>query len=164
MGSYTVVVDATNFTGTGALVGYSATATGQGTTATDSNGSPASVSLTTANDETIDFGYYAAMPGIKVLEADQRHDNDTGTGPYVPVGSTVTWTYDVTNTTGNVPLAGVTVTDSSQLTPGDPRQLTSATRTLTACSTSPRPGCSRPRAPPRRPVRQRRHRHRDPGG
>ncbi len=116
-GSYTVVVDATNFTGTGALVGYSATATGQGTTATDSNGSPASVSLTTANDETIDFGYFLAAPGIHLIKLTNNSDNDTGTGPLVPVGSTVTWTYNVTNT-GNVPLSGVTVTDNNG-TPGN---------------------------------------------
>src|SRR5207248_126215 len=44
-------------------------------------------------------------------------DNDAGTGPFVPVGSTVTWTYQVTNT-GNVTLTNVTVSDDNG-TPGN---------------------------------------------
>jgi uncharacterized repeat protein (TIGR01451 family) len=38
-------------------------------------------------------------------------DNESGLGPLLPVGATVTWTYLVSNP-GDVPLAGVTVTDS----------------------------------------------------
>ena len=38
------------------------------------------------------------------------YDADTAPGPTAPVGSTVTWTYTVTNT-GTVPLSGVIVTD-----------------------------------------------------
>src|SRR5437667_181308 len=39
-------------------------------------------------------------------------EKDTGTGPFVPVGTTVTWTYNVTNT-GNVTLNNVVVTDDN---------------------------------------------------
>src|SRR5206468_1093855 len=39
-GTYTVTVDASNFSGAGALVGFSASPTGQGTTTTDSNANP----------------------------------------------------------------------------------------------------------------------------
>ena len=45
--------------------GYTASPTGQGTVATDSNGSPASVTLTTdsSTDDTIDFGFYMPCTG-----------------------------------------------------------------------------------------------------
>jgi uncharacterized repeat protein (TIGR01451 family) len=60
-GTYTVVVDATTLPS-----GYTATLTGQGTTATDNNGSPATVTLPTNSsiDETIDFGYVSPCAGV----------------------------------------------------------------------------------------------------
>ena len=57
-------------------------------------------------------------PGINLVKLTNGTDNDTPTGPIVPVGSTVTFTYVVTNT-GNVPLSGVTVRDDNG-TPADP--------------------------------------------
>ena len=60
-----------------------------------------------------------------------------------PSGSTVTFTYVVTNT-GNVPLANVVVSDDKLgPSPASP----AATPTATACSTRPRPGPT-PRPPP----------------
>ena len=52
--------------------------------------------------------HFGAAPGINLVKLTNGTDNDTPTGPLVPVGSTVTFTYVVTNT-GNVPLSGVTV-------------------------------------------------------
>jgi LPXTG-motif cell wall-anchored protein len=49
-------------------------------------------------------------PRIDIEKATNGVDADLPTGPSVPVGSTVTWTYVVTNT-GNVPLTDVEVTD-----------------------------------------------------
>jgi LPXTG-motif cell wall-anchored protein len=49
-------------------------------------------------------------PRIDIEKATNGVDADLPTGPSVPVGSTVTWTYVVTNT-GNVPLTDVKVTD-----------------------------------------------------
>ncbi len=49
-------------------------------------------------------------PSIDIEKATNGDDADTGTGPIVAVGSTVTWTYVVTNS-GNVPLTDVYVTD-----------------------------------------------------
>jgi hypothetical protein len=49
-------------------------------------------------------------PAIKLVKLTNGTDNNVPTGPIVAVGSTVTWTYNVTNT-GNVPLTNVTVTD-----------------------------------------------------
>src|SRR5205814_557705 len=57
-GSYTVTVDTGNFSGSGALVGYTATVSNApgSATANDSNGSPTSTSLASnGSDQTLDF-------------------------------------------------------------------------------------------------------------
>ncbi|MGE3344581.1 MAG: SdrD B-like domain-containing protein, partial [Vicinamibacterales bacterium] len=54
--------------------------------------------------------YFGQTPSIDLVKLTNGTDNDTPTGPQVMVGSTVTWTYRVTNT-GNVTLTNVTVTD-----------------------------------------------------
>ncbi len=56
-------------------------------------------------------------PGIDVEKATNTIDADDPTGPYLPTGDPVTWTYVVTNT-GNMPLSDVTVVDDNG-TPGD---------------------------------------------
>src|SRR4029079_9549647 len=55
--------------------------------------------------------YFGDAPAIKIINLTNGTDNDSPTGPHVPVGSTVTWTYNVTNP-GNVPLTNVVVTDN----------------------------------------------------
>ena len=50
-------------------------------------------------------------PSIDIEKATNGFDADDPTGPQVVVGSTVTWTYVVTNT-GNVPLSSVVVSDN----------------------------------------------------
>ena len=60
----------------------------------------------------------ARRPGINLAKLVNGTTPTRRTGPSVPVGSTVTFTYLVTNT-GNVPLAGVTVSDDNG-TPADP--------------------------------------------
>ena len=62
--------------------------------------------------------HFGAAPGINLVKLTNGTDNDTAARPLVPVGSTVTFTYMVTNT-GNVPLSGVTVRDDNG-TPADP--------------------------------------------
>ena len=62
-GTYTVTVDASNFTTGGVLVGYSASPTGKGTASTDSNPNPSGTTPTDltpggSSDLTVDFGYY----------------------------------------------------------------------------------------------------------
>jgi hypothetical protein len=54
--------------------------------------------------------YFGAAPGIRLQKLTNGTDNNSGTGPSVPVGSTVTWTYIVTNT-GNMALSDIVVVD-----------------------------------------------------
>jgi hypothetical protein len=113
-GTYTVTVDASNFASGGALVGSSASPTLQGGDATkDSNPSPSGTTPAAlpggSSDLTLDFGYFQAA--VNIVKLTNGTDNDAGTGPLVPVGSTVTWTYNVTNPT-HVSLANVAVTDN----------------------------------------------------
>ena len=72
------------------------------TPANDSNGSPAGVTLTTANDETIDFGYYK-VTDLAITKTD-------GTTTYTPGGST-TYTIVVSNN-GPVAVTGAPVVDN----------------------------------------------------
>src|SRR5205823_2172681 len=65
-GTYTITVDSSNFTGTGALVGYGASPTLVGTDRTlDSNTNPSATSPATlvsaGSDLTVDFGYSKAV-------------------------------------------------------------------------------------------------------
>jgi large repetitive protein len=55
--------------------------------------------------------YFGDAPGIHTVKFVNGQDADSPPGPTVPVGSTLTFTYVVTNT-GNVPLANVVVTDN----------------------------------------------------
>ena len=50
-------------------------------------------------------------PAINIEKFTNGVDADLPTGPFIPVGGAVTWTYVVTNT-GNVPLSNVQVTDN----------------------------------------------------
>jgi len=52
----------------------------------------------------------AVNPVIHIEKATNGADADDPTGPLIPVGGAVTWTYVVTNT-GDVPLTGIVVTD-----------------------------------------------------
>jgi hypothetical protein len=63
--------------------------------------------LLTATDS--DY-YFGQNPQLTIVKLTNGGDNASGTGPVVAVGSTVTWTYTVTNS-GNVPLSGVAVID-----------------------------------------------------
>jgi hypothetical protein len=62
--------------------------------------------------------YFGQAPSIAIVKKTNGTNNDSPPGPTVTVGSTVTWTYTVTNT-GNLPLANVGVTDDNG-TPGSP--------------------------------------------
>jgi hypothetical protein len=81
---------------------------------------------------------FTPNPAIDIEKYTNGEDADTPTGPLVPVGSPVVWTYVVTNI-GNVPLANITVGDDKigvictipSLDPGQSHTCT-ATGTATA--------------------------------
>ncbi len=52
----------------------------------------------------------AQVAGLKLVKKTNGEDANNPTGPHIPVGGTVTWTYEVSNT-GEVPLGNITVTD-----------------------------------------------------
>ncbi|WP_308291683.1 DUF7507 domain-containing protein [Microbacterium jejuense] len=103
-GSFTCVATGTAVAGQYANTG---TVTGTGPATTDVDGE------TVPSDEVTDSDlshYFGANPAIDIEKATNDEDADEPTGPLVPVGGGVEWTYVVTNT-GNVPLTNVTVTD-----------------------------------------------------
>jgi uncharacterized repeat protein (TIGR01451 family) len=54
--------------------------------------------------------YFGATSAINLEKSTNGVDADEPPGPFIPVGRTVTWSYDVTNT-GNSQLTGLDVTD-----------------------------------------------------
>lgn len=118
LGDYTVEVDPTTLPG-----GMVASPNDQGSNDTaDSDGidNEANVSLPAddTTDLTIDFGYYRKAL-IQLVKLTNGTDNNSPTGPQVPVGSLVTWTYNVTSTGSTEPIANVIVADDNG-TPGNP--------------------------------------------
>jgi uncharacterized membrane protein len=71
------------------------------------------VGPTTPVTDTNPSHYFAAKPTIKVTKYTNGEDADTPTGPYVKVGTTVTWTYRITNT-GNVTLTNIVLVDNRE--------------------------------------------------
>lgn len=57
------------------------------------------------------YGKEEPSPSVDIEKHTNGEDADTPTGPYIPVGDSVTWEYAVTNT-GNVTLTALSVEDS----------------------------------------------------
>jgi len=62
------------------------------------------------NDPTWDAGIWIIQPKIDLIKYVNGQDANTVTGPNIPKGAPVTWTYVITNT-GNTYLSNVTLTD-----------------------------------------------------
>ncbi|WP_321418391.1 hypothetical protein [uncultured Methanomethylovorans sp.] len=60
--------------------------------------------------------YFGSSTAIDIEKYTNGEDADNAPGPYVGIGSTVTWTYNVTNT-GNVNLTSVVVSDNMGVIP-----------------------------------------------
>jgi uncharacterized repeat protein (TIGR01451 family) len=114
-GTYTVTVDSSNFTGSGALVGYNASPTLQGSDRTvDSNTNPSGTSPGTlaggSSDLTVDFGYYVPVTGTPDLAITKTADS-TAVIAGQPIGFVVTikntGTADATGVSLNDPLPGM---------------------------------------------------------
>ncbi len=67
---------------------------------------PVGPNVTASNPDS----YFGSAPGIAIVKNTNGTDNNAAPGPYVAVGSTVTWTYLITNT-GNVALSNIVLTD-----------------------------------------------------
>ena len=67
--------------------------------------------LTTVTDDN-PANYFGDAAAINIVKFVNGQDADSATGPHVAAGSTVTFTYVVTDT-GNVPLSGVVVRDDN---------------------------------------------------
>ncbi len=72
----------------------------------------------------------ALSPGIVIKKYTNGEDADTPTGPQIPMGGAVTWTYVVTNT-GNELLTGVTVSDDQGVLVSCPKDFLAAGEVMT---------------------------------
>ena len=76
-----------------------------------------------------------AIPGIDIEKATNGQDADSPTGPEIPVGDAVNWTYVVTNN-GELPLSGIVVTDDQGVTVDCNGQTTLAVGASMTCTAS----------------------------
>ena len=104
--SFTCVANGVAVAGQYANLG-SVTGTGPVTTDVDGTQVPGVV----VDDEDPSHYYGVGVIAVHIEKATNGEDADTGTGPSVPVGQAVRWTYVITNT-GAEPLTNLTVTDS----------------------------------------------------
>ena len=84
--------------------------------------------------------YYGATAGLDLVKKTNGQDADSAPGPYILVGNSVNWAYDVTNT-GEVALSDVTITDDN----GTPSNLADdiTVCTITSLSVSATRSCTR---------------------
>lgn len=78
--------------------------------------------------------YFGYTPAIVIEKATNGEDADTPTGPLVPIGDAVTWTYVVTNT-GTVTLTNVTVTDNQGVSVSCPQTVLAPGGSMTCTAT-----------------------------
>lgn len=105
--SFTCIADGTETPGQYANLG-SVVATGPETVAVDGASLPG---VQVADDDP--SHYFGSVASIDIEKATNGEDADEQTGPRVPVGGAIEWTYVVTNT-GNVALTDVLVTDDRE--------------------------------------------------
>ena len=74
--------------------------------------------------------YFGTTSTIDIEKATNGEDADTPTGPNIPVGDAVAWTYVVTNNS-NVPLSNVGVTDDQGVTVSCPKTTLAVAESMT---------------------------------
>jgi hypothetical protein len=79
-------------------------------------------------------------PGIEIVKLTNGQDANLPPGPSIPVGSTVTWEYLVTNT-GDVPLTDVTVSDDQGVKVSCPADSLAAGQSMTCKATGTAVAC-----------------------
>ena len=80
--------------------------------------------------------YFGAAPAISIVTKTNGTDNNVPPGPTIVAGSTVTWTYSLTNT-GNVALSNVAVTDDTLGVIACPSANLAVAATMTCTKTGP---------------------------
>ena len=97
-------------------------------------GNIAFLTSTLASAEVVVTYRYVSSPGIDIEKATNGEDADTPTGPVIPVGDPVEWTYVVTNT-GNVDLSNVSVVDDQGVAVTCPQDTLAVGETMTCVAT-----------------------------
>ncbi len=111
---------------------YSATATATGNGSCGQNASH--------SDPVHYYGKATESPAIKIVKKTNGEDANTAPGPQIAVGSTVTWTYIVTNT-GNVALSSVKVTDDKGVAVSCPKTTLAAGEAMTCTGSGKAQAC-----------------------
>ena len=86
------------------------------------------------------YGESPKPPGISIVKKTNGHDANTAPGPELAVGSTVTWTYIVTNT-GQVALSNVKVTDDKGVAVSCPKTTLAVGESMTCTGSGKAQAC-----------------------
>ncbi|HEX3129697.1 MAG TPA: hypothetical protein VH394_20345 [Thermoanaerobaculia bacterium] len=108
---------------------YSATGTASGTGPCNTNAS-----------DSDPVHYYGVTPGLKIVKLTNGQDANVAPGPEIPVGSTVTWTYQVTNT-GEVALSNLSVSDDKGVAVSCPKTTLAAGESMTCTGSGKAQAC-----------------------
>ncbi|HET9225765.1 MAG TPA: hypothetical protein VFR31_03800, partial [Thermoanaerobaculia bacterium] len=110
---------------------YSAIATATGT---------GSCGQKVSGDDPVHYWGQSENPAIKIIKKTNGHDANTAPGPELTVGSTVTWTYEVTNT-GDVALSNVKVTDDKGVAVSCPKTTLAVGESMTCTGSGKAQAC-----------------------
>jgi hypothetical protein len=129
------------------LAGESMTCTGNGTAQAGQyknvgavTGQPPCGNPVSDDDPSHYYGKDPDDPGLKIVKLTNGQDANTAPGPEIPVGSTVTWSYEVTNT-GNVALSNLQVTDDKGVAVSCPKTTLQAGESMTCTGSGKAQAC-----------------------
>ncbi|MEA2564434.1 MAG: hypothetical protein QOH06_5938 [Acidobacteriota bacterium] len=132
---------------TSLAVGESMTCTGNGTAQAGQyknvgavTGQPPCGNPVSDDDPSHYFGKTTENPGLKIVKKTNGQDANTAPGPEIMVGSTVTWTYIVTNT-GDVALSNLSVTDDKGVAVSCPKTTLAVGESMTCTGSGKAVAC-----------------------